>query len=349
MARTLKVGIVGHGFATAVFHAPLIRNVPGLELVAVSSSDPAKVRAGLPGVEPVASAQALFARPDLDLVVIPTPNATHHPLALQALAAGKHVVVDKPFTLDAAEARDLIARAGQAGRVLSVFQNRRWDADFLTVRELLAGGELGRLALFESHFDRHRPAVKPGWRETGDRGSGLWFDLGSHLLDQVLCLFGAPRTLWLDLAGQRDGTRAEDWFHAVLGYGRMRVILHAGNLAVEPGPRFVLHGTLGTFTKSGLDPQEAAVLAGVRPGSEGWGLDPLPGTLTLEAGGALVQRRIEGVPGDYTRYYAALRDAILEGAPNPVPATEALRVMRLLELGLVSHAEGRVVEVDTLE
>ncbi|HXP95532.1 MAG TPA: Gfo/Idh/MocA family oxidoreductase, partial [Telmatospirillum sp.] len=173
MTRTLKVGVVGYGFATKTFHAPLIRSVAGFELTAISSSNPAKVAADFPDVETLATPQALFGRADIDLVVIPTPNKTHAPLAAEALAAGKHVVVDKPFTLDAAEARDLIVRAKQAGTVLSVFHNRRWDADFLTIRELLALKQLDRLVHFESHFDRYRPDVPDRWRDSAERGGGL--------------------------------------------------------------------------------------------------------------------------------------------------------------------------------
>src|SRR3984957_4831652 len=271
MAQALKAGIVGYGFSTAVFHAPLILGVQGLELAAVSSRDPAKVRAALPQVDVCDTPEALFARQDIDLVVIPTPNETHYPLAVKALGAGKHVVIDKPFTLNVAEARDLISRAAQAERVLSVFHNRRWDADFLTIKKILSSGVLGRLTHFESHFDRYRPEVPDRWRDSGGAGSGLWYDLGSHLLDQALHLFGLPQTISLDLAKQRDGARADDWFHAVLQYDRMRVILHASALVPEVGPRFVLHGTQGSFRKYGLDPQEEALKMGGKPGSAGWG------------------------------------------------------------------------------
>ncbi|PXW99220.1 putative dehydrogenase [Sphaerotilus hippei] len=348
MTQAIQVGIVGCGFATTTFHAPLIRSVPGLRLAAISSSDPDKVRAGWPGVDVCTSAQALFERPDIDLVVIPTPNDTHHPLALQALAAGKHVVVDKPFTLDVAQARELIELADRTGRLLSVFHNRRWDADFLTVQQLVAAGTLGRLTHVESHFDRFRPEVRPRWREGGGPGSGLWYDLGPHLLDQVLRLFGPPRTLSLDLATQRDGGQADDWFHAVLRYGELRVILHASALVAGLGPRFALHGTLGSYTKFGLDPQEDALKAGGCPGTPGWGADPAPGTWTRIGADGLEASVLEGAAGDYTRYYAGIRDALVDGAPNPVPAREALQVMRLIELGHASVAEGRVVTVGDL-
>lgn len=349
MTQPLKIGIVGYGFATKTFHVPLIRNVAGFELTAISSSNPAKVVADLPEIAVPATPQALFARPDIDLVVIPTPNDTHAALAVEALAAGKHVVVDKPFTIDSAEARDLIARTKQAGKLLSVFHNRRWDSDFLTLQQILSSNQLGRLVHFESHFDRFRPDVPNRWRDSGDRGSGLWYDLGSHLLDQSLQLFGPPRTIALDIARQRDRARADDWFHAVLHYGQLRVILHASALVAAPGPRFILHGTQGSFVKYGLDPQEDALKAGGQPGTADWGRDPSPGTLTLAGPGGLVKRIHDGVAGDYGRYYAELREAILGHAPNPVSAAEALRVIRLIELGLTSAEEGRAVPVSSLD
>jgi predicted dehydrogenase len=217
-SRTLKVGIVGFGYASATFHAPLIRATPGLSLAAVASSAPERVHQALPGVAVCATAAELYARPDIDLVVIATPNDTHFPLARAALEAGKHVVVDKPFVLDTAEALALIELAEQTSLHLSVFHNRRWDGDFLTVRKLLDEGALGRIVHFESHFDRYRPVGKNRWRESGVAGAGLWYDLGPHLLDQALQLFGKPDAIWLDLAHQRDGALSDDWFHAVLKY-----------------------------------------------------------------------------------------------------------------------------------
>jgi predicted dehydrogenase len=277
--------------------------------------------------------------------VVPTPNASHYPLARLALEAGKHVVVDKPFTLTVAEARSLKACADRAGRVLSVFQNRRWDSDFLTVKALMGSGELGRVAEFESHFDRHVPVVQDRWREKGDLGSGLWFDLGSHLLDQALQLFGAPEALGVDLARQRDGARTDDYFQATLHYGSTRVILHASNLVPQPGPRYMVHGTLGSYVKYGLDPQEDQLKAGVRPPAPGWGVDPSPGSLTLFADGARPTRTVPTLPGDYPAYYAALRDTVLGLGPNPVPAEQAIQVMGLIELGRRSAAERRTLDV----
>lgn len=350
-ARPLNVGVIGCGYATATFHAPLIRAVAGLDLVAVSSSDPAKAAALLPGVTVEADPQALIARPDIDLVVIPTPNDTHHPLAAAALDAGRHVVVDKPFTLTVAQGADLIERARRGGRLLSVFHNRRWDGDFLTLSRLVADGTLGRVVELTSTFERYRPSVPVRWRDQGGPGSGLWYDLGPHLLDQALCLFGMPATLTLDLARLRDGALADDWFQAVLGYERARVILRAGTLVAEPAPRFTAHGTLGSYIKRGLDPQEAAMKSGILPGAPGWGVDPDPGTLTLAGpDSAMEHRPAPALAGDYRHFYTGVRDAILalDGGPphpNPVPASEALAVMRLIELGLCAAQAGRALTV----
>ncbi len=340
MAHPIGVGILGCGYATATFHAPLVQGVPGLELRAISSRDPEKVRAVCPEARAVASPEALLGLPEIELVVIPTPNETHYPLACMALEAGKHVVVDKPFTITLAEASDLKARAERAGRLLSVFHNRRWDADFLTLKQVLASGELGRILHFESHFDRFRPEVRDRWRERPGAGSGLWYDLGPHLLDQCLQLFGWPDAIQLDRAVQRKGAVVDDWFHAVLAYGPMRAILHAGSVVPDPALRFTVHGDRGTFTKEGLDPQEEALKGGTRP-SPGWGQDPVPARIALGEG---VRRRLDCVPGDYPAFYVAVREAVLGGGANPVPPEEAMDVMRLLEWGLLSVKERRTVQ-----
>ncbi|QND83835.1 oxidoreductase [Chromobacterium vaccinii] len=329
MTRRLRAGLLGYGYAGATFHAPLLAETEGVALIAVASSRPEQVLRAWPQARVLPDAEALLAEDDIDLAVIATPNDSHFPLALAALRAGKHVVVDKPFTLDAAQARLLMEEAERAGRLLSVFHNRRWDADFLAVRQLLDEGALGRVVHFESHFDRYRPQVRQRWRESSGPGAGLWFDLGPHLLDQALQLFGLPQALSLEIAGLRDGAASDDWFHAMLRYPDKRVILHGSALVADAGPRFILHGTLGSFSKYGLDPQEDALKAGERPGGEGWGVDMKPGRLVSGEEEAVFC----GPAGDYLRYYAGVRDAILHGKANPVPAEEAWRVMALLELG----------------
>jgi scyllo-inositol 2-dehydrogenase (NADP+) len=338
--KPIGVGVVGWGFASTTFHAPLIRATPGMKLVAVSSSRADELTQTSPSFAIEPTPGALFARNDIDLVVIPTPNDTHYPLAAQALAACKHVVVDKPFTLSVDEADDLIARAQQANRLLSVFHNRRWDGDFLGLQEVLNSGVLGRVTHFESHFDRYRPQVRQRWRESASLGSGLWYDLGPHLLDQTLQLFGPPQALWLDTQAQRDDAVADDWFHCVLRYPALRVVLHASALTASVAPRFVVHGTAGSYTKHGLDTQEDALKAGRIPGDAAWGSDPLPGALLLQMGEQLVHSPGPSVPGNYLRYYAGIRDALLHDHPLPVTAADARTVMQLIELGRQSQQSG---------
>ena len=346
----LRVGLVGYGFAGQTFHAPVLAAVPGLRLAAVASSQPGKVRADWPEARVYASVDELLAQ-DLDLVVVATPNEQHHPVARAALQAGKYVVVDKPFTLDAAQARELAQLAAARGRLLSVYQNRRWDADFLTLRELLARGAVGRPVYFESHFDRFRPEVRTRWREQAVPGAGLWLDLGAHLLDQALQLFGPPDTLQLDCAALRDGAQVEDHFHALLRYERgphapLRVVLHAATLAAHAAPRYLLHGTQGSYVKQGVDPQEDALRAGRRPGGVDWGVDALEGEWVGQDGdGALHTQRLPNQRGDYTRYYAAVRDAIRGQGEPPVTLDEAVQLMEWLDLGRRSAEEGRALSL----
>jgi len=345
----LRVGLVGYGFAGQTFHAPVLSAVPGLELAAVASSQPHKVHADWPGVAVVPDVSALVGRRDIDLVVVATPNAQHHPVAKAALEAGKHVVVDKPFTLDVAEARELESLSRRNKRLLAVYQNRRFDSDFLTLKELLASGELGRPVYLESHFDRFRPEVKERWREQAVPGAGLWVDLGSHLVDQAVQLFGRPDTIQLDTAVLRDGAVVEDYFHAVLRYeagphAPLRVVLHSTTLAAQAAPRYIVHGTLGSYVKHGVDTQEDALRAGRRPPAEGWGADPLDGELSLaRPGGTFIRRSIPTRSGNYADYYAAVRDAILGRGPNPVPPEQAVALMELLDLGRQSAREGRAI------
>ncbi|MDM0049521.1 oxidoreductase [Variovorax sp. J22R115] len=349
--RTLRAGLVGYGFAGQTFHAPVLSAVAGLELAAVASSQPHKVHGDWPGVDVVPDVEALLRRTDLDLIVIAAPNAQHHPLATAALAAGKHVIVDKPFTLDAAQARELADLARQKGRLLSVYQNRRFDSDFLTLRDLLARGELGRPVYVESHFDRYRPQVRERWREQPVPGAGLWVDLGSHLVDQAVQLFGRPDTLHVDTAALRDGALVEDYFHAVLRYEKgahapLRVVLHATTLAAYAAPRYIVHGTRGSYIKRGVDPQEDALRAGRRPGDAGWGVDPIDGELTIVRDDGRVQSgAVPTLAGNYVSYYAAIRDAIHGEGPNPVTPDQAVELMELLDLGRQSATEGRALAV----
>lgn len=345
MTQTLNVGLVGYGMAGKTFHAPLIEATPTLELTAVVSGDADKVKADLPSVEVLPKAAMLFARADIDLVVIVTPNDTHFSLAKAALAAGKHVVVDKPVTVTLSEAKLLKSLAANAERTLSVFHNRRWDSDFLALQEVIASGELGRVVSLESRFDRFRPVVPDRWRERHQPGSGLWYDLGPHLLDQAVVLFGMPKAIFVELATLRDGAQVDDDFLAILAYDRKRVMLQAGTLVAEETPRFRVNGTRGSFIKFGLDPQEGWLKEGRRP-APGWGADPWPGRLTLEADDSgFVERQAPLPPGDYLAYYAGIASALLDGTPPPVSVDDAIDVMTLLEVGLDSHRQKRWIHL----
>lgn len=346
MTAPLNVALVGYGYVGKVFHAPLIQHTAGLALHTVVSRDAGKVHADWPQLRVLADAQQAFADPAIDLVVIASPNDSHAPLALAALDHGKHVVVDKPFTVTVAEAEAVLARARERGRKLSVFQNRRWDADFLTLQQLLRDGVLGDVAELHSHFDRFRPQVQQRWRESAVAGAGLWYDLGPHLLDQALQLFGTPLGVHADLAMQRQGAQAPDYFHVQLRYAHTRVHLHAGSLVAARQLRFAVHGSRGSYLKHGLDGQEDALRAGGQPGEIGWGDDALPGQLTLiDAQGRASEQTLPSQAGDYRRYYAAMQAAIVDGMPVPVSAEQALEVMRLIELGQRSAAERRELDV----
>jgi scyllo-inositol 2-dehydrogenase (NADP+) len=339
----LNVALIGYGFAGKTFHAPLIAHTPGLNLRAVVSSDRAKVLSDFSNVDVESRADGMFSRPDIDLVVVATPNTTHFELASLALEAGKNVVIDKPIATSSEEAVKLVDLAKKKGLFISAFQNRRWDADFLTVRSLVERNVLGEISQFQSNYDRYRPTVQTRWREQELPGSGVWFDLGSHLVDQVVLLFGAPDTVYGDLAIQRSGAKSCDYFHVVLQCGKMRVILHSGSLVLGETPRFAIHGAAGSYIKYGLDTQEASLKKGQIPGSAEWGVDPKMGTLYTQVDGSANTKAEPNLPGNYPAYYQAIRDAILHGNPNPVNPDQTLIAMRILELAAESSRSGRVL------
>jgi predicted dehydrogenase len=335
----LRVALLGYGYAGKTIHAPLIRSTPGLNLAAVVTSRPADLRAGLTGCVPLADATETLRDPRIALVVIATPNATHAPLAEAALRAGKHVVVDKPFTLSLTDARGLAALAAERGRLLSVFQNRRWDADFLGLRAIIAAGSLGTVTHLDSRFDRFRPQVRDRWRE-GVAGGGIWFDLGPHLVDQALELFGLPERVSGAMARRRPEAEADDWCQVQLDYGRLQVTLSASLLVGGGIPRFAAHGTDGSWVKHGLDVQEDQLRAGMLPGAADWGRDP---RAALHHRGEDAARECPVPAGDYPRYYRAVRDAILGRAPNPVTPAEAVAAMAVLETAVEAARLSRVL------
>ncbi|RIV85630.1 oxidoreductase [Aurantiacibacter zhengii] len=335
----IGVGLIGFGLGGRVFHAPFIQHTPGLALRAVVSSDPAKVQAHHPEVAVMPTVDDLLRDEGIALVVVSSPDHLHGEHAIAALQAGKHVLVDKPFATSLADARRVSEVAEEQGRLLTVFQNRRWDADFLTLRRLLDAGELGDVVHFESHFDRWRPDVAEVWKEQRDGGS--WQDLGPHLIDQAIALFGRPQAVTADIATMRAGAQAPDWFHVVLHYPAMRAILHSTKMAASHDLRFIVHGTGGSWIKHGMDTQEPALIAGALPRDEDFGRDPREGLLTFGDERESIQPANER--GDYAAFWKALEAALCGKDANPVPASQALAVMEVLDAGLRSSAEGKTV------
>lgn len=341
----IGVGLVGFGVAGRTFHAPIISAVPDLRLACVVKRGGGTLPEPYQGVRVTHSLGEMLADPAIELAIIATPNPTHFELAKQCLEAGRHVVVDKPFTVTSGEAAELIAIADRRKRVLSVYQNRRYDGDFGTVRELIGSGSLGRIVSLESHYDRFRPQLKEGaWRERDTPGSGVLYDLGAHLIDQALVLFGSPGAITADLRIERDHAVVTDAFDLTLHYAHLSVLLRASMLAAQAGPRFVVRGTLGSYVKHGFDPQEETLKQGASPNSVGWGEEPSSAWGTLSDGKQ--ERMLPTRNGDYRQYYENIRDAILGKASLQVTALEAWRVVRLIELAQQSSQQRRAIDCD---
>jgi scyllo-inositol 2-dehydrogenase (NADP+) len=344
----LGVALLGYGLAGAVFHAPLIASVPGLRLAVVVTSNPeraARATREHPGVVVLDAAERVWERAgELDLVVVATPNRTHAPLALAAMDAGLPVVVDKPMAVDAAEGQALVDRARARGLLLTVFQNRRWDGDLLTVRRLLDEGALGRVWRFESRFERWRPTPKTGWRETGgpEDAGGMLNDLGSHVVDQALHLFGPASLVYGELDRRRPGMRVDDdVFVALTHTSGVRSHLWMSSVAAQLGPRLRVLGDRAAYVKHGLDGQEEALRAGRRPGGRGWGEEPPDrwGLLGTEE----QARPVPTEPGAYQRFYEGLVTALRDQAPPPVEPADAVAALRVLDAARRSAGERAAV------
>lgn len=361
MAGDMGVAVFGFGLAGRVFHAPFVSAVPGLRLEAIVQRRGDEAARAYPepttGVRVLRSVEEALLDTAVQVVVVATPNETHFDLAKQALEAGKHVVIDKPFAATSAGARELIELAGARGLVLAPFHNRRWDGDFLTVQKILGEGSLGRVVTFESHFDRFRPVQRPGtWKESANGANGLLMDLGPHLVDQALALFGAPKAIVASVRKDRDQTDIEDAFDITLEYERLRVYCRSTMLAAENAPRFLIHGTRGSFRKWGLDPQEPALVGGARVPRMGEGAEWLLeeegawGELVVapepEAPERLLRTRVRTEPGDYRGFYANVRDAVLGRAGLRVTAEDGFRVIKLLEMARESSREGERLMVE---
>ncbi|GII62740.1 oxidoreductase [Sphaerisporangium krabiense] len=341
----ISAGLAGYGTAGEFFHAPLIAATPGLRLAAVVTRDPgraARVARDHPGARVVPSADELLAL-GLDVIVIASPNRTHVPLARAALSAGLPVVVDKPLAGTAAEAVELIGLARERGLMLTVFQNRRWDGDFLTLRTL----DLGEVHRFESRFERWRPVPKGGWRENGgpEELGGLLYDLGSHLVDQALRYLGPVASVYAETDVRRPGVGADDdAFVALTHAGGARSHLWMSSVAARPGPRLRVLGSRAAYVKWGLDVQEERLRAGERPGVPGWGAEPPERWGTLGTDGDA--RPVATVPGAYQEFYAGVVACLRDGAPPPVDPSEVAEALAVLHAARTSAAEGRAVALD---
>ena len=357
--ESIKAAVIGFGLAGRVFHAPFISAVPGLELSAIVQRSGDDAAHAYPGAKVLRSFDDALAS-SAELIVVGTPNDTHFELAKLALEAGKHVVVDKPMAATSEQVTTLAKIAREKGLILAPFHNRRWDGDFLTIKALLIQQALGRLSTFESHFDRFRPVPRPGtWKEAGSPANGMLFDLGPHLVDQVLAFFGPPLSITASVRTDREESAIEDAFDIALHYPKMMAYCRTTMIAADPSPRFLLHGTSGSYRKYGLDPQEPALIAGAKvprlpesgKAADEWlNEDPnLWGMLTLAPDAAdprkLTTHEVQTEPGDYRGFYANVRDAIRGVSPLAVTPEAAYRTIKLLEMARQSSQTGRTLPV----
>ena len=342
----IKTAVIGYGLSAKTFHLPFIQQQSELQLVAISSRQ-AELKLDYPQISHYQQAEELIAQSDAELVVITSPNDSHYPLAKLALQAGKHVLVEKPFVLTEAEGMELFALAGQKQRQLFVYHNRRFDGDFLTLQQLLDSDVLGPIRYFESHFDRFRPVPRLRWREQQGAGTGILFDLGPHLIDQAIALFGAPEALTARCRALRHGSNTVDYFHLLLHYADKEVVLHSSPFCALPTTRFILQGDLGSYHKTGLDPQEDALRAGQKPGGAGWGqeVDAMYGRLALQSEQQSLTRSYPTLAGNYQLFYQQLVASIQQGSASPVSADAALLNIRLIELALQSQQQGKTLKL----
>jgi scyllo-inositol 2-dehydrogenase (NADP+) len=344
---SIAVGLVGYGLSARILQRPLIE-AAGMNIVAAVTHQVQALRQTLPEAVALPDLATLLALPRLDLVVIATPNQLHFPQALAALEAGKHVVIDKPMALDGRECEQLIEAATARGRALTVFQNRRWDSDFLTLRQLIARDALGPIVSFEARWDRYRPSVPDRWRERADHGGGVLYDLGAHLIDQALCLFGQPEWIEAEVFSQRQGALVDDAFQIRMGQGTRRIVLGSSSIAADASLRYTVHGLKASFRKFGLDVQEQQLRDGLSVDDPAFGVEPpaqwgtlIPGALARTT--ATTPGPVQAERGNWSEFYRILRHR-LESDPGtsqlPVPAGEAAAVIRLIEAARASSATG---------
>lgn len=344
----INVGLAAYGMSGRVFHAPLISAHRGFRLHTILERSRQYAQKKYPNVKVVRGFADILADRAIELVLVNTPEYTHFEMAQQVLQAGKHVIVEKAFTPTTQEAQALIDLARQQGKLLSVFQNSRWHGDFLTIKKIIENNLLGQLVEYEAHYDRYRNSIQAdSWKEESHPGTGVLYNLGSHMIDQALVLFGWPDAVMADLRIQRPGGQVVDNFELILYYDQLKVTLKSSYLVREPGPRYVLYGTDGTFMKYGTDPQEALLKGGCSPLEEGWGAEPqeLWGRLNTQLQGLHFEGKLETVQGSYLGFYDNIYKVIKEQAALEVEPKQAMQTIAIIEAAMLSHQEKRIISL----
>jgi predicted dehydrogenase len=349
--KTINAAVIGYGLAGRAFHAPIINCLEEFHLKAIYTKNKTsgeEIHRRYENTAVVTDVKDIFEDETIELVVIATPNEFHYPLAAEAIAANKNVVVDKPFTITSQDADQLIKLAQEKNTVLSVYQNRRWDSDFLTVKKLIESGMLGKLVEFESHFDRFKNTTNHNWREESGPGCGMLYDLGPHLIDQAVNLFGLPEAVTADLRNQRECKQTIDNFELILHYPNLKVTLKSGMLVKIPTPRFTLLGDRGSFVKYGLDVQEDDLVSELTPRNKSdWGKEPasIYGRISTEIGGLNMDGIVESERGDYRQYYLSVYKALVGEAPLAVTPQQARNTIKLIEEAIVSSDTKRTIDL----
>jgi scyllo-inositol 2-dehydrogenase (NADP+) len=348
--QKIKTALLAYGMSGRVFHAPFLHVHEGFTLVGAWERSTQRIQLDYPQVKSHSSLESVLQDATIDLVVVNTPTASHYEYAKQALMAGKHVVVEKAFTTTVREAQELKQLAEKQNRKLSVFQNRRWDSDFKTVRQIVNEGSLGTIVEATLSFDRYNPSLSAKQhKENPGSGSGITKDLGPHVIDQALVLFGMPHAVFADIRITRADSRVDDCFEIILYYASFRVRIKAGYFVREATPAYVMHGTKGSFLKTRADVQEVSLQAGRKPNEASWGVEPATeqGLLHTEKDGKTIRERVNTLQGNYMEYYEGIYKAISENKSVPVSAEEGIRVMRIIEAAFESSHEKRVIELKT--
>lgn len=352
MSRLIHTGIIGFGLSGKVFHAPFIHTHPGFHLSAIVERNHHHSKEQYPYVSVLGNYRQLLDDDCIELIVIATPNSFHFPMAKECMLAGKHVVIEKPFTTTSQEADELISISRESGKKLLVYHNRRWDGDFLTVRKLVEQDVLGNIVHYEAHFDRFSPDLKPdAWRNESIPGGGNLFDLGSHLIDQAMVLFGKPEAVRAEIKAERPESQVDDFFELELFYPELSVLLKAGMLVKKPGPRYFVQGSDAIFTKYGIDPQEESLKAGEMPDLENWGVEKPDcyGKIELNNNADEKLQVVQTENGNYMGFYDNVYEVLLKNKPMEVKPQQARDVIFIIEKAFESSVNNSVIRLNSTQ